>query len=118
MGISLVLVIVMWLWFGHIGPSYSAGVLQEQQATLRKQTGFPAQQTSTAELEVPPSLRGLENITSTASNTTGGNHTAESNQTAANATGANNQTSAGAIRRPPAMQRQLHQRSAEVPKCP
>jgi plastocyanin len=85
------------MWFGHIGPSFSANLLQEQQATLRKQYGFPAQQTSSAELEVPPSLRELENgksaATSTASNATGGNQTAAGNQTATNVAGAGNQTS-------------------------
>jgi len=75
MGISIVLVIVLWLSFGHIGPSYSAGILQTQQTILRKQYGLPTQQTSSSQLEVPPSLRGIENKTSVAS-TSAGNQTA------------------------------------------
>jgi plastocyanin len=89
MGLSLVAVIGLYMWFGHIGPSFSSSVLQQQQATLRQKYGLPVQQTSSAQLEVPPSLRGIENgmsaVTSTASNATGGNQTAATNQTAANA---------------------------------
>lgn len=81
MGISLVLVIAAWMWIGS-NPNYSAEVMQEQQADLREQYGFPAQETSTADLETPPSLRGMisagnaTNDTSVASNATGGNGTA------------------------------------------
>jgi len=99
MGISLVLIIVAWMAIG-VDPNYSADLMQEQQANLREQYGLPPQETITAaQLETPPSLRGLENATgngtSAASNATGGNATAAGNQTAAgNATGAGNQTSA------------------------
>jgi plastocyanin len=88
MGVSLVLVIVAWIGIG-VDPNYSAKVMQEQQADLREQYGLPpSQQTSTAHLETPPSLLGLEsatdNATSTASNATGGNQTAPGgNQTSA-----------------------------------
>lgn len=76
MGVSLVLVIVIWMGIGT-DPNYSAKVMQEQQADLREQYGLPAQETSTAQLETPPSLLGLNatgNDTS-ASNATGGNQT-------------------------------------------
>jgi len=96
MGVSLVLVIVAWMGIG-IDPNYSAKLMQEQQADLREQYGLPAQQTSVAQLETPPSLLGLENatgnVTSPASNATGGNQTAAANQTAGNQTfAAANQT--------------------------
>jgi plastocyanin len=101
MGLSLVVVIVLWMGFGHIGPSFSSNLLQQQQATLRQKYGLPAQQTSSAELEIPPSLRGLEKgtsgATSTASNAGGSNNTTASNQTAANTTSAGNKTSAAGI---------------------
>jgi plastocyanin len=101
MGISLVLVIAAWMWIGS-NPNYSAEVMQEQQADLREQYGFPAQETSTADLETPPSLRGMNsagnstNDTSVASNATGGNQTAATtgNATAGNQTAAGNGTAA------------------------
>ncbi|MGI0048471.1 MAG: cupredoxin domain-containing protein [Nitrososphaera sp.] len=95
MGVSLVLVIVAWMGIGT-DPNYTAKVLQEQQSSLRDQYGLPAQETSTAELEIPPSLRdtaGAGNATSAASNDTGGNQTA-ANATAGNQTGAGNGTAA------------------------
>ncbi|HJS68400.1 MAG TPA: plastocyanin/azurin family copper-binding protein [Nitrososphaera sp.] len=95
MGLSLVLVIVAWMGIGT-DPNYTAKVLQEQQASLRDQYGLPTQETSTAELEIPPSLRdmsGAGNATSAASNNTGGNQTA-ANATAGNQTGAGNGTAA------------------------
>jgi len=99
MGVSLALVIFAWLWIGHIGPNYTAGVMQEQQKTLRDKYGLPSQETSTAELEVPPSLRGIEgasgSATSTAGNVTGSN-AAGNATTVANQTAAGNQTTGNA----------------------
>jgi plastocyanin len=93
MGVSLVLVIVAWMGIGT-DPNYTAKVLQEQQSSLREQYGLPAQETSTAELEIPPSLRDTAgDATSAASNDTGGNQTA-ANATAGNQTGAGNGTAA------------------------
>lgn len=95
MGVSLVLVIVAWMGIGT-DPNYTAKVLQEQQSSLRDQYGLPAQETSTAELEIPPSLRdtaGAGNATSVASNGTGGNQTAD-NAAAGNQTGASSGTAA------------------------
>ena len=63
MGISLTIVIILWVWFGHIGPSFSSTQMLQQQDTLRSQYGLPAREKFTKEqLEIPPSLR---NITTT-----------------------------------------------------
>lgn len=62
MGISLALVIILWLWFGHIGPTFSDEVLREQQNTLREQYGLPPlPEISPEEAETPPSLRDADN---------------------------------------------------------
>ncbi|MFL6379145.1 MAG: hypothetical protein ACJ72R_17025, partial [Nitrososphaeraceae archaeon] len=39
MGLSLAAVILLWIWFGHVGPSFSSGTLAQQQKTLREQYG-------------------------------------------------------------------------------
>jgi hypothetical protein len=59
MGLSLVAIILCYVSFGHIGPGFSADLLVQQQAALRKQFGLPAQPviTNETELLVPPSLR-------------------------------------------------------------
>jgi hypothetical protein len=60
MGISLALVIILWIWFGHIGPSYSSERLLDQQKDLRQQYGLAPQPPVSKELlETPPSLRNL-----------------------------------------------------------
>ena len=60
MGISLALVIVLWVWFGWIGPTFSDDVLREQQSTLREQYGFePLPEITEEEAQIPPSLRDL-----------------------------------------------------------
>jgi len=60
MGISLALVIILWVWFGHIGPTYSSERLLDQQKELRKQYGLPPQPPVSKELlETPPSLRNV-----------------------------------------------------------
>jgi hypothetical protein len=59
MGISLAIIILLWAWFGHIGPRFSDEVLLEQQETLRDQYGLPpAPPVSEDEAQIPPSLRG------------------------------------------------------------
>lgn len=59
MGVSLAIVIVLWVSFGHIGPKFSDEVLREQQATLRDQYGLPpTPPVSESDAETPPSLRG------------------------------------------------------------
>jgi hypothetical protein len=59
MGLSLAVVIVLWVWFGHIGPSFSADTLVEQQKTLRYTYHLPPQPviTDPKQLLTPPSLR-------------------------------------------------------------
>lgn len=58
MGVSLAIIILTYVWFGQIGPSFSAGVQQDQEDTLRKQYGMePRERLTSKELEVPPSLR-------------------------------------------------------------
>jgi hypothetical protein len=58
MGISLAIIIVLWIWFGYIGPAFSDDVMREQQAILRDQYGFePQEELTKEELETPPSLR-------------------------------------------------------------
>ena len=66
MGLSLAAVIIIWMWFGYIGPTFSEDVLAEQQRMLRERYDLPAQRIveDPAELQTPPSLRNLkDNIT-------------------------------------------------------
>jgi hypothetical protein len=73
MGLSLAAVIILWMWFGHIGPTFSEDVLAEQQRILREKYGLPAEETvkDPAELQMPPSLRNLkDNSTAIAANKT------------------------------------------------
>jgi flagellar basal body-associated protein FliL len=59
MGLSLAAVILIWVWFGHIGPSFSSETLAQQQRTLRQQYGLPYKPiiTDPTVLQTPPSLR-------------------------------------------------------------
>jgi hypothetical protein len=59
MGISLAIVIVLYIWFGYIGPSFSEDVLLKQQTDMREQYDLPPQETITDPevLQTPPSLR-------------------------------------------------------------
>jgi hypothetical protein len=69
MGISLVLVIVLYLWIGHFGPTYSTTVMEKQQTVLRKQYGLPPQKPIPKNLlEVPPSLRNFTKLDSNNNN--------------------------------------------------
>jgi hypothetical protein len=69
MGASIALVIILWIWFGHVGAPYSFNRLLDQQAELRQQYGLPpAQAVPKEQLEIPPSLR---NLTNTPNNQTG-----------------------------------------------
>jgi hypothetical protein len=75
MGLSLAAVIILWIWFGHIGPSFSEDVLAQQQRMLREQYGLPTEEIveDPTQLQTPPSLRNLkDNSTDT---------TAEANRT-------------------------------------
>ena len=44
MGLSLAVVIIAYLMFGHIGPSFSAERINVQQAELRDEYGLPKQE--------------------------------------------------------------------------
>jgi len=80
MGISLATVIILWVWIGHIGPTYSSNTLIHQQKILRQHFGLPPQPVITDPklLLTPPSLRDVKNNTanmttaSAGTNSTGG----------------------------------------------
>lgn len=60
MGISIAIVILLWIWFGHIGPKFSTSVMHDQQVNLRQQYGFaPVPDITPQQAEIPPSLRDL-----------------------------------------------------------
>jgi hypothetical protein len=61
MGISLAIVILLYVWFGYIGPSFSEDVLTKQQTELRERYDLPPQEaiTDPEVLQTPPSLRGV-----------------------------------------------------------
>ena len=61
MGLSLAVIILLYVWIGHIGPTFSSDILQKQQQELRQQYGLPYQHTTTdpKTLQTPPSLRGV-----------------------------------------------------------
>jgi plastocyanin len=81
MGISLAIIIMLWISFGYLGPSFSTEVMEQQQERLHEQYGLPpVQQLSPQMLQVPPSLR---NVTST---TGGTNATNATTTTGSNAT--------------------------------
>jgi hypothetical protein len=61
MGLSLAAVILLYVWFGHIGSTYSSETLQRQQQELRQQYGLPYKPviTDPKMLQIPPSERDL-----------------------------------------------------------
>ena len=65
MGLSLMGIIIAYVIFGHIGPSFSAERINEQQAELRKEYGLPEQEVIRNQtiLLTPPSLRDLNQDT-------------------------------------------------------
>ena len=67
MGISLLVIIIAYVSFGHLGPKFSENLMQVQQATLRKEYDLPPKPVITNDtlLLIPPSLRNI----------TQGNHT-------------------------------------------
>lgn len=69
MGLSLAVVILLYVWFGHFGPSFSEDVLQEQQTDLRAHFKLPPAEviTDPEVLLTPPSLRGNSTDNSSAS---------------------------------------------------
>ena len=93
MGVSLALIILLWIQFGYIGPAFSTQTMQRQQESLRQQYGLPPESTLSPEmLEVPPSLRSVAAGTNatTAAGTTG-------NTTGTSATSAGGGTSVSIV---------------------
>ncbi|HXG05736.1 MAG TPA: hypothetical protein VNI77_00230 [Nitrososphaera sp.] len=62
MGISLAIIIILYVWFGWMpGSNFSDGIMREQQTQLREQYGLPpAEEVPPELLETPPSLRNLQ----------------------------------------------------------
>ena len=79
MGVSLAGVILLWIWFGHVGPSFSSETLAQQQKDLRQQYGLPYKPiiTDPTLLQTPPSLRNLTSGGSS-SNSTSSNSSSSS----------------------------------------
>jgi len=74
MGLSLAVVILLWIWFGHVGPSFSDETLALQQRALGQQYALPYKPTITDLTSLsPPSLRNLSNGTSSSNNTSSSN---------------------------------------------
>lgn len=60
MGVSLAIIILTYIWFGNIGPSFSATQQQIQEDALREQYGMePRERLTSKQLEIPPSLRNV-----------------------------------------------------------
>ena len=71
MGISLLVVYILWAAFGYIGPQFSNDVLKAQQQTLREKYGMPPVEEITGkESEIPPSLREILKNTTLLGNST------------------------------------------------
>ena len=62
MGVSLALIIVLYIGFGWMpGSNFSDDVMREQQEILRGEYGLPpAEEISPEDAEIPPSLRNLD----------------------------------------------------------
>jgi hypothetical protein len=65
MGLSLAVIIIAYVMFGHIGPSFSAERINVQQAELRDEYGLPKQEVikNQSILLTPPSLRDIKQNT-------------------------------------------------------
>jgi plastocyanin len=85
MGISLVIVVILWAWIGHIGPTYSADTLTQQQASLRKVYGLPPKPiiSDPKILQTPPSLRNIAANSANAANATNATKASTTNVTKA-----------------------------------
>lgn len=60
MGVSFAIIFLTYVWFGHMGPSFSTAQQQKQEDALREEYGMPPREKFTNEqLERPPSLRNL-----------------------------------------------------------
>jgi plastocyanin len=95
MGLSLAAVIILWVWFGYIGPTFSEDVLANQQRTLRETFGLPVTETidDPAILQTPPSLRNANQ--SQEASTANSNSTTTTNDTSQGSAGGAGETAAG-----------------------
>ena len=61
MGLSLAIIIIAYVMFGHIGPSFSAERINTQQAELRHEYGLPEREVirNQTVLLTPPSMRNI-----------------------------------------------------------
>ena len=61
MGLSLAAVIILYVWIGHMGPSFSSQTLAQQQQKLREQYHLPYRPiiSDPKVLQTPPSERGI-----------------------------------------------------------
>jgi plastocyanin len=91
MGLSLAAVIILWVWFGYIGPTFSEDVLANQQRILREHFGLPIQGTvdDPEILQTPPSLRTASQGQQAAT----ANNDSATSATTTNATASTNDTS-------------------------
>jgi plastocyanin len=94
MGLSLAAVIILWVWFGYIGPTFSEDVLANQQRTLRETFGLPVTETidDPAVLQTPPSLRNANQ--SQEASTANSNSTTITNDTSQGTAGGAGETAA------------------------
>jgi plastocyanin len=96
MGLSLAAVIILWVWFGYIGPTFSEDVLANQQRILREHFGLPIQGTVDDPdiLQTPPSLRNVsQGQQATTANNVSATSSTTTNATTTNATATTNDTS-------------------------
>jgi plastocyanin len=96
MGLSLAAVIILWVWFGYIGPTFSEDVLANQQRILRENFGLPIQGTvdDPEILQTPPSLRNAsQGQQATTANNDSATSSTTTTATATNATTTTNDTS-------------------------
>jgi plastocyanin len=96
MGLSLAAVIILWVWFGYIGPTFSEDVLANQQRMLRENFGLPIQGTvdDPEILQTPPSLRNVsQGQQATTANNDSATNATTTTATATNATTTTNDTS-------------------------
>jgi plastocyanin len=96
MGLSLAAVIILWVWFGYIGPTFSEDVLANQQRILREHFGLPIQGTvdDPEILQTPPSLRNVsQGQQATTANNDSATSSTTTNATTTNATVTTNDTS-------------------------
>jgi hypothetical protein len=70
MGLSLPVVILLWVWIEHIGPSFSSQTLAKQQQALREQYHLPFRPIIT-DPKNPSDPASEGNLLSDTANTTG-----------------------------------------------